>query len=68
MSFLKFFHHLNLISPTQIWNELDHLNCDKESCFASSLNMKTLNFAPKHPESWNTNPTEWLSSYDISGV
>jgi len=53
----------------QIWKELGKtLQCDKESCFASKLKMKTLNFAPKHPESWNTNPTEWLSSDDITSV
>ena len=30
--------------------------------------MTTLNFAPKHPDSWNKNPTEWLSSDDITAV
>ena len=53
----------------QIWKQLmQSLDCTKESCIAAKLNMKTTNFAPKHPDEWKTNPTAWLSSDDITAV
>lgn len=53
----------------RIWKELmDKLQCQKESCIASKLNVHTQNFAPKHPDEWNDNPTAWLSSDDITNV
>ena len=52
-----------------IWEELmEKLQCQKESCIAARLNMKTHSFAPKHPDEWNKNPTAWLSSDDITNV
>lgn len=53
----------------RIWKELmSALNCQKESCIASSLQMKTDRFAPKHPSEWDQNPTAWLSSDEITQV
>jgi hypothetical protein len=53
----------------RIWKDLmKTLNCQKESCIASSLGMKTDQFAPKHPSEWDKNPTAWLSSDDITNV
>ena len=55
--------------PQQIWEEMmGRLQCQKESCIASSLKLSTHSFAPKHPIEWDTNPTAWLSSEDITNV
>lgn len=32
------------------------------------LNIKKNNYRAKKPESWKTNPTEWLSNFDIDNV
>jgi hypothetical protein len=54
---------------TKIWMELmNRLDCKKESCLASSLQIKMDRFSPKHPEEWKKNPTAWLSSDDITNV
>jgi len=57
-------------NPKDIWIELSKrfTNCQKESCFAETLNVKLNRFAPKHPSSWNKNKNEWLSSSDITNV
>jgi hypothetical protein len=56
-------------SPKQIWKELmKHMECEKESCIASKLNIKSYNFAPKSPLEWKKNPTTWLSSTEITDV
>jgi len=57
-------------SPKRIWKQLlaNMKHCTKESCFASTLKMKTFNFAPKSPAEWKKNPTAWLSSEDITAV
>ena len=56
-------------TPTEIWTQLmEKMPCDKESCLATSLQIKTNRFAPKHPAEWNKNPTAWLSSDDITDV
>lgn len=46
--------------------------CDTERCWASlgilpgdAEKRLENNFAPLKPESWNRNPTEWLSNHDI---
>ena len=53
----------------RIWkNLLYNLNCQKESCISDKLRVKTNRFAPKHPSEWDTNPTAWLSSDDITNV
>jgi len=56
-------------TPTQIWKELmKHMNCKKESCIATKLNIKSYNFAPKSPDEWKKKPTAWLSSIEITDV
>ena len=58
-----------------IWNTLKnyYINiCNRESCWIDKLKIKGKmknelmeNFYPKSPDSWKTNPNEWLSSLDI---
>jgi len=57
-------------NPKDIWLELSKRfnHCQKESCFAETLNVKLNRFAPKHPSSWNKKKNEWLSSSDITNV
>lgn len=63
----------------EIWNQLkNNLSnvCNSESCWLKQHFIKTkldtnlLNytFAPKSPKTWNDNPTEWLTSVDITKV
>ena len=59
-------------SSNTIVNELSRkLQCEQEDCWLQQLNdtdRKNIDkevFAPDHPDNWNTNPTEWLSNYDI---
>jgi hypothetical protein len=60
---------IKVVAPQKIWKELiKRLNCEKESCLATKLNMKTFNFAPKSPEEWKRKPTAWLSSIEITDV
>lgn len=54
--------------PYKIWKGLHRLNCSKESCFATTLNVSTNSFAPKSPAEWKKKPTAWLSSTDITRV
>jgi hypothetical protein len=59
------------VTPVGIWLELNKTltECKKESCWAKQLNLKFNDaFAPKSPESWKKNETEWLSSTDITSV
>jgi hypothetical protein len=60
-----------------IWKSLrDHnkQSCGRESCWINQefmanhadKGLKDHTFAPKPPESWKTNPVEWLSSTDIN--
>lgn len=63
-----------------IWLELQKkLNCNCESSFDDCWYNKIKNielrdkiskyiFAPTHPKSWNKNPNEWLSNFDILKV
>lgn len=56
---------------SHIWKELKKKlpQCKKESCWAKKLELNYDNqFAPKSPVSWKTNPTEWLSSDEITSV
>ena len=62
-------------SSNTIVNELSRkLQCEQEDCWLQQLNdtdRKNIDkevFAPDHPDNWNTNPTEWLSNYDILSV
>lgn len=49
--------------------------CNDEMCWLNqdfinnNLYNKTINsFAPKHPISWNNNPNQWLTNYDLLNV
>lgn len=67
----KQIHHTD---PKEIWMSLQiglQDKCGKESCWLKVLgeeNIKKVTFSPKKPDSWNSNPTSWLSNYDIDDV
>jgi len=54
-------------SPQKIWEELQqrfHKHCDEGlECIVSELLVKK-----KAPDSWSSNPKEWLSSIDIDNI
>ena len=63
----------------EIWKRLrDNMSnvCNRESCWLkqkfakNEVGKKFLqhSFAPKSPDVWKKNPTEWLTSVDISNV
>ena len=53
-------------SAKAIWMELATLlPCKQESCFATTLNVRTKAFAPKAPASWKKEAHEWLSSLEF---
>ena len=65
--------------PHDIWNKLKtymSATCTNELCWLkhqfikNNMNSNLLNhtFAPKSPESWKKNPTEWLDSLNIMAV
>lgn len=66
------------MNPKKIWDELKNKmsgTCYQESCwlkesFSGGELKYELNktFAPEAPRSWSLNPTEWLSSEDITNV
>ena len=64
-------------NPMDIWNELKNkmADCPQELCWVDKIvnegdvkNKLYKNFAPKMPESWNTNKNEWLDSNNIKNV
>lgn len=64
-------------NPKEILQQLRRrlLNtCEKEDCWLKLLSIEQqriineLVFAPKKPNEWKKNPTEWLSNYDILNV
>ena len=56
-------------SAKAIWTELSRLlPCKKESCFATTLKVRTKAFAPKAPASWKKKSSEWLSSLEFVKV
>ena len=68
-------------NTTTIWKELQHFfrdKCSRESCWLKELDswIQGVNsneiikktFAPKSPKSWNRDPHEWLSNFDIEAV
>lgn len=70
---------INTNDPREIWDQLrKHLSsvCKSEECWLRQkfMNGKVTNelknytFAPKAPDTWKTNPDEWLSSLDIEKV
>ena len=65
--------------PKEIWIKLNNYmsgSCNNEMCWIkqsfikSNLNKEILNytFAPEAPDSWKSNPQEWLSSLDILNI
>ena len=65
-------------SAKDIWAQLYkkmNSTCSKENCWLEQPFMRQKideemrdSFAPKHPDSWNKNPNEWLSNVDIANV
>jgi hypothetical protein len=58
------------VAPQEIWDELQvrHPECDRESCWTRSRELKQRTFAPTMPSSWKRNINEWLSSDEIIEV
>jgi len=63
--------------PREIWQILhDRLTtCAKEDCWLKEIKSTEMQkqikqhiFAPKQPDDWKNNPSEWLSNYDIFNV
>ena len=63
--------------PKSIWIDLKKKlkTCDKEDCWLDTIadplvrrKLDKLSFAPDHPSSWNKDPDEWLSNFDIADV
>tara|TARA_A100001015_G_C15037602_1_gene737350 strand:+ start:180 stop:1088 length:909 start_codon:yes stop_codon:yes gene_type:complete len=61
----------------EIWHELNIKikNCNREDCWLKEINNETKRkaleselFAPKQPKEWKTNPSSWLSNFDILDV
>lgn len=70
---------INETDPIKIWKALREKFanvCDSEKCWMRQNFVKgklgndvsQYTFAPDAPKSWSVNPTEWLSSSDISNV
>ncbi len=61
----------------KIWNELNKKmkSCNSEDCWLIQLSKPEIKdkiysiiFSPKKPKSWEKNPNEWLSNFDILNV
>ena len=61
----------------KIWKELRKKinHCNSEDCWLDHIFQEEMRkkmheyvFSPKKPQSWNKNPNEWLSNYDIEKV
>ena len=73
-------NHINKIyshEPKDVWKKLrkNIKHCNKEDCWLNELNdekeiqkVDDLLFSPDRPNSWDENPNEWLSNYDIAKV
>lgn len=71
-------NQIRATNAKEIWRQLYkkmNKTCTKENCWLEQPFMRNKidddmreSFAPKHPSSWNKNPTEWLSNVDISNV
>ena len=73
-------NHINKIyshEPKDVWKKLrkNIKHCNKEDCWLNELNdekeiqkVDDLLFSPDRPNSWDENPNEWLSNYDIAHV
>jgi len=68
---------IHVSNPLEIWNELKNkmADCPQELCWVDKIVKDTSlkgklynNFAPKTPESWNSNKNEWLDSNNIINV
>jgi hypothetical protein len=74
----KNINKINTNNPKKIWLFLKKnlKNCNNEKCWINTLiknkkkteKIKKNLFRPVSPESWKTNPIEWLSSNDIIKV
>ena len=42
--------------------------CSEEMCWTKDQEILKSRFRPKKPQSWNLNPAEWLSNFDIEKV
>ena len=75
------YQRINSDNTTTIWKQLQHFfrdKCSRESCWLKELDawIKGVNgreviktrFAPQSPKSWNRDPHEWLSNFDIEAV
>ena len=62
--------------PKEVFQELrlKLSKCEKEDCWLTELPesertyLAEYLFAPKRPKSWNNNPNEWLTNFDIAKV
>ena len=65
--------------PRNIWNKIKKYTsntCYNEKCWLNTIllksdldsELKNYTFSPDKPESWKTNPSEWLTSVDIENV
>lgn len=63
--------------PLRIWSDLKKRlkTCDKEDCWLDTITdplvrrkLDNQSFAPDQPSSWNADPDEWLSNFDIADV
>jgi hypothetical protein len=72
-------HQIRTRKKENIWNEIKKKmsdSCNHEMCWIDSVipsnakkeKLKNELFVPKMPDSWKANPTEWLSSIEISDV
>lgn len=67
---------IHATDPTEIWKILKmRIKCDQEDCWLDQIKDEKLKkkidryiFAPDSPPSWEKNPNEWLSNYDILNV
>ena len=63
--------------PTAIWKELKNnlAVCEDEKCWLKTIKDDNVRhkleeniFAPEHPEEWHSNPSQWLTNFDILKV
>jgi len=68
---------IHTTDPTEIWKQLNAklVHCSKEDCWLNQIKDPVMRkkidryiFAPDQPYEWKSNPTEWLSNYDIMNV
>jgi len=69
--------HIQSNDPREIHETIQKRlpNCKRESCWVQKIarpavknKLMSLLFSPPQPKEWKTNPTSWLSNFDILGV